>query len=1091
MQVLGVERGAVCRAFAGAILRPLGRPDHPDGSEYASTEAALRDWAKRYRRATVANDRPALVAIGREMMGWLGRDGTDADWYGGGTRALEIRGSSGALSDTLSDALLEAPWEVLYRDDFLAADPLRSFVVSRRMADAGTPTPAEFADLRMTFMAAAPEDQSDLAFEAEELAILEATGGTAQVLVEESGALEFLRTQIDSSSQVLHLSCHGGILAPRDAAGQREGAARPVLFLERPEGGRAHEVSAPELVDALEHALPPLVFVSACATAQRGKAAPRRGAEFREGLQEATSDFARDAAPTEAALADPFVRDLAVRVPNVLGWDGSVYDRDASRFAEVFYGALALRQNVPAAAAKARRALLDDNASDPEAGRHWHLARVYLGAGGGGALCVEGGKTHPQLHDPAPVFLDPRTRKIPVAGRETFVGRRRAIQHAIATFRAGPRGVLVHGMGNLGKSSLAARIAARLTDLRTAVVVGRADAGAIFLALRPVAEEILAAHRFEAGQDFRAELDQMEQAIAANPDALQPVLQRLLAEVFADAPVFLVLDDFEKSLPAPGADGAALVPHDPGALKAVIAAFAKAPRARLMITSRYDFALPEGGADLSRPFLERLPLRPMDAAEQRKQWRALARDRTADAELRQRALAASGGNPGLQDVLTRPLLDGAAAEAEAAIATVEAFLARGERPPANEDPGDFFQRMSFGVYEAALSGTEKLALSVTTLFSDAVPIPAAALTAAMEAAGIAEPDTALARLLTLGLVDDHGAQAGWPAMDKVAHAACNPLARPLADPPEAAATLAAAALPGLATGWRDNEDDFPFDPRGVEAARLALIADPADAQVLDQAAEAAVIFLFQKAHDAKAALALGRPVLARLADLGQAPSPVFSGHLSNAAKRVGDVDLQAALITAALERNDLPDLDRGQLLGQQADIDLRNGAVAAAEAHLDEALVIFARITHPRLTAITKGKIADILQRRGDLDGALAMHLERLPIVEDMGDLESRAHIRFSCAQIRLARGDHERGGMQQIFEEVDAAFRDALQIQRADFIGPIGMLLGQILAGSDQTDAAIQVLTLARDAYDRLGFAQKVADCTEFLTQLDPGGPK
>jgi hypothetical protein len=57
------------------------------------------------------------------------------------------------------------------------------------------------------------------------------------------------------------------------------------------------------------------------------------------------------------------------------------------------------------------------------------------------------------------------------------------------------------------------------------------------------------------------------------------------------------------------------------------------------------------------------------------------------------------------------------------------------------------------------------------------------------------------------------------------------------------------------------------------------------------------------------------------------------------------------------------------------------------------------------------GKIADILQGRGQLDEALAMHLEGLPTAEAMGDLDIIALIKFSCARIRFQRDGWEKCG--------------------------------------------------------------------------------
>ena len=58
-----------------------------------------------------------------------------------------------------------------------------------------------------------------------------------------------------------------------------------------------------------------------------------------------------------------------------------------------------------------------------------------------------------------------------------FVGRRRELQAALRTLKDDEfSGVLLHGMGRLGKSSLAARIASRMRNHRLAIVYGAYDA---------------------------------------------------------------------------------------------------------------------------------------------------------------------------------------------------------------------------------------------------------------------------------------------------------------------------------------------------------------------------------------------------------------------------------------------------------------------------------------------------------------------------------------------------------------------------------------------------------------------------------------
>ncbi|MDJ0631456.1 MAG: CHAT domain-containing protein [Rhodobacter sp.] len=1358
-QVLQVDGGVVCRRFDGGALTPMGRPDvsGPDGPADTPALEALKGWKDRYWHASIRNDAIALREIGAEMFGWLDTGGALGGWMKQARRVLQILPDDKDSAPDLASALLEAPWEVLHHKGFLAQDPSRLFVVSRRVLKAAEPWEPRHGDLRMMFMAAAPEGASELDFEAEEVSIINATNSTTgpaplvHLVVEESGALAPLSERLDGRDgafEVLHISCHGDIIAPKGPDGVRDGAERPVLILETEEGD-AHEVSAPDLIGTCQDTLPPLMFVSACRTAQSGGPDTLRDAVGmrRDGPGEAPGllpgrlrarDMAGDAAGPAAEAAEPYVLELVRGVANVVGWDGSVYDHDATAFATSFYGALSNGRDVPTAAAMARRDLLLAQGQDPRNGRHWHLARVYLGAAGGGPICRPGLDTR-DAPVAEPAFLDSENR-IKVAGRDTFVGRRRTVQHAVAILRRGSRALLAHGIGNLGKSSLAARIAGRLTGYETVVVVspketpGSANARVIFGQLKSAVDAMADALPWDSAEarTLRNDIAKMEADLADRPERFEAILRTLLAGPFKTSPVFLVLDDFENSLETPTSEAPVVQPkaHLLADLRAVFRAFAgPGVTSRLMVTCRYDFILPDAqGTDLTTPFLERLPLTPMSERERVKQWQARERARKTDAgetaaeidgTLVQRLLAASGGNPGLQEVLTQPLLRGAGDEVDAALATVEAFLESGEAPPEEEDIGDFFTRMTFEVYEGALDGTTRLALSVARAFSPGVPIPQAALTAGMAAVGIAAAEAALERLLALGLMDDHGPQAGWPHMAKTRHAAINPLARPLAEAPDddSLTAIAQEALPALAAAWQDDEGDFPYDLRAVEATLQALRAPAPDGAWLDAAATGAVIFLFELSQNAPAAVALAEPVFAKLAALAHPPSAPLLGHSIKAAERVGAVALQDRLLDAALARTDIEDrlmaqlkglygdrlMRRGDLdaalrireteqlpvyeaLGDTREIAITKGKIAdimevrgdldgALQIHetellpafealgdtraiavtkgkiadiletrgdldgalhirkteqlpvyeaigdkreiavakgqisdiletrgdldgalrirqtevlpafealgdprlvavekgkiadilqtrgdLDAALRIreteqlpvyealgdtraiaitkgkiadilqtrgdldgtlslretevlpaFEALGDPRLVAVekgkiadilqtrgdldaalhlretdvlrvyealgdkraiavTNGKIADILQARGDLDGALDMHLSRLPTAEAMQDLEGLVHIKFSCARIRLERGDHETDGIQIIFEELDAAFRGAVQLQRPDFIGAIGPLLAQILAAGGAKDAAHNVLDFAAQAFETMG---------------------
>ncbi|WP_299298810.1 hypothetical protein, partial [uncultured Tateyamaria sp.] len=163
--------------------------------------------------------------------------------------------------------------------------------------------------------------------------------------------------------------------------------------------------------------------------------------------------------------------------------------------------------------------------------------------------------------------------------------------------------------------------------------------------------------------------------------------------------------------------------------------------------------------------------------------------------------------------------------------------------------------------------------------------------------------------------------------------------------------------------------------------------------------------------------------------------------------------------------------------GKIADILLTRGDLDGALHILQtELLPVFEDLSDKREIGITKGKVANILQRRGDLDGALALHLSRLAAVEAMGDLDSIVHIKFSCAKIRLERSDHESSEFQTIVEELDEAFRGAMQLQRSDAIGAIGVLLAQILAAGGAKSLAHRVLDVTAQSFETLNYKQGLA---------------
>jgi len=166
----------------------------------------------------------------------------------------------------------------------------------------------------------------------------------------------------------------------------------------------------------------------------------------------------------------------------------------------------------------------------------------------------------------------------------------------------------------------------------------------------------------------------------------------------------------------------------------------------------------------------------------------------------------------------------------------------------------------------------------------------------------------------------------------------------------------------------------------------------------------------------------------------------------------------------------IPDTQQALSRRDIADSLLADGQLEQALAILiSEVLPHFEHADEAREKAITQGRIADVLVALGRLDEAMSLQNERLPAVTALGDQEGIAHILFSMANIRLARGEHESGGLQKIYEELSQAFQISCQHCEPDAIGGIGLLLVQVLAMGGLLDEALQTLEVTEDAFTTL----------------------
>lgn len=793
-------------------------------------------WIRRYCKAVPISSHDLLRPIGLEIFAWLDSGGWATNWLdSGGARRLEIGADAGIADD--QRLLLSLPWELLGNNQgYFAEDSVQPFEIWRRVGAEEIPPKPRHKDLSLLFMAASPRDSGpELDFEREEAAILSATEELSLSLaVEESGCVDFLATRArqQEAFDAYHFSCHGDVLDGKAASRlANKGACEgPNLILETQDGYQDF-VSPEKLAKVWENDPPSLVFLSACRTSEE---------------------------PQD--LAEAFTARLARGVPAVVGWDGSVYDPDAIEFSEAFYSELAGFRTTPQAAARARRTLLESSRKDATKGTHWHLARLWLGPKGGEALCARDGIRR-QLPKNAgfETYLDIENKRVQVAGPLSFVGRRRFTQDAIRALRKDDAsGILLFGMGNLGKSSLAARVANRLSHLKSVVIYHDYDAVTVFDKLVKVLKP----------EDRDAVNATWRDRVREKPPVLADAVESLLTGPFYDAPILLIIDDLEQILedPTPGQKITPLKTDFGWAdtIVAVLTAFRKTREdSRLLFTSRYDFsAIDTQGVDLAGQ-LEKIQLTPFSVHEREKQWRAerSIRLQNKDAAMRnavEQALAdercaglmktclrIADGNPGLQEILTGPLLAGEFDPVAEAIDAIDRHLADPKFIPKESSKAfEFFRRMAFDQYKAALSPTEARYLSSVSLFGDGVwpsgieatalaalhnyqtapvPVPEEALEAVGGAAGISDPKSARLRLTGLGLLDTHAPlHTGKDNSEYLVNRFARPLVAPISK--EERANLSKIALRPLEKKWAQGRDEWPQDNRAVEALRLALLA---------------------------------------------------------------------------------------------------------------------------------------------------------------------------------------------------------------------------------------------------------------------------
>ncbi|KYC34582.1 hypothetical protein WA1_51255 [Scytonema hofmannii PCC 7110] len=582
------------------VLKPIGSDyaecryfwDHTNDSQSCQLSLAeIKEAERDY------NTRPEDYAkMGQALYNWL--DGSERILQ----QAIDQHRRDGiVLAIAATEGLAHLPWEVLHDGQKFLVErrpviiPVRWKADSRHLSWENQP---ENRALNVLFMATSPQGiERVLDFEAEEGRILEATKRIPLSLtVEESGCLKELGYLVKEYEHgyfdVFHLTSHATFKDEKPC------------FITETELGEPEYSSVEDIADVLQFKLPKLIFLSGCPT----------GYSWDKSMV--------------SSMAEALLMEGATAV---LSWGKKVLDTDATA-AATLYENLSAGNKVTEAVAQTYQTLIRKKSRD------WHLLRLYVAETLPGALVTPlrtpGRKPAPRP-SVATEFLD-FEKKVRVATRENFIGRRRQLQNCLRTLKSSNEkiGVLIHGMGGLGKSTIASRLCDRLSGHQKIVCWRQINESSLVNQL--------------------ADLMKNPEERAALKEGKEELKYRLRDALSKLNQLVLVFDDFEWNLEP--RDGRYILKSNVVPIwRALVEAIQKQENIsyhHIIITCRYDFE-----SDLLRDF-HKQPLeglRKSDLQKKLKQLEAFHSDKI-DKKLIEQALQLADGNPRLLEWLNDEVL---------------------------------------------------------------------------------------------------------------------------------------------------------------------------------------------------------------------------------------------------------------------------------------------------------------------------------------------------------------------------------------------------------------------------------------------------
>jgi hypothetical protein len=222
-------------------------------------------------------------------------------------------------------------------------------------------------------------------------------------------------------------------------------------------------------------------------------------------------------------------------VPVAIGWGASINDEISTKIAQTFYTALAVGQPADRALAQARWEA--KQAMGPVPDPSWSLPVLY-------SRVVETQAIDEQLpprRRPSPSLEQKPLPEMADCHAKQFIGRRRDLQQALRMIERGVQSILITGIGGVGKSAFATRLARKLEaaedNLRPIVLASREGAP---LTAQQVLDRCSDAFiRADQRDDFKLTID---------PTVGVPQRLRLLVNGLNAGRFVLVLDNFEINL---------------------------------------------------------------------------------------------------------------------------------------------------------------------------------------------------------------------------------------------------------------------------------------------------------------------------------------------------------------------------------------------------------------------------------------------------------------------------------------------------------------------------------------------------------------